>query len=109
MAAEAGRLGSSAAALASTGRGKGPGGPPAYPELTGEAGLAGGEASSEQFEAAAVRTCGGNGGGYSDNHGPIPAAGKKRRARRSFPASQRSSGWLLAAAGDGGHGGKLGY
>jgi hypothetical protein len=51
--------------------------------------LARGEAGGDQFEAAAVRTCGGNGdgGGYSGDHGPIPAAGKKRRARRSFPAS----------------------
>jgi hypothetical protein len=39
------------------GRGRGPGGPPAYPRLAGEVGLAGGEAGGEQFEAAAVGTC----------------------------------------------------
>jgi hypothetical protein len=35
--------------------------------------------------------------------------GRKRRGWRSFSASQRSSGRLLAAAGDGGHGGVLSY
>jgi hypothetical protein len=44
------------------GRGRGAGGPPAYPELAGEVGLARGEVGSEQFEAVAVGTCGGNGG-----------------------------------------------
>jgi hypothetical protein len=36
--------------------GRGPGGPPAYPGITGEVGVAGGETGGEQIEAAAVRT-----------------------------------------------------
>jgi hypothetical protein len=40
--------------------------------------------------------------------GSIRLAGKKREVWRSFPASQRSSGRLLAAAEDDGHGSVLG-
>jgi hypothetical protein len=39
----------------------------------------------------------------------IPWAGRKREVWRSFLASQRGSGRLLAAAEDDGHGGVLGY
>jgi hypothetical protein len=69
--------------------------------------LAGKRPAVMDFGTAAVRACEkiGDGGGYSGDHGPIPAAGKKRRARWSFSASQRSSGRLLAAAEDDGHDG----
>jgi hypothetical protein len=69
--------------------------------------LAGKRPAATDFGAAAVGTCReiGDGGGCSGDHGPIPAAGKKRRARRSFSASQQSSGRLLAATEDDGHGG----
>jgi hypothetical protein len=39
----------------------------------------------------------------------IPRARRKRAALGTFSASQRGSGWLLAAAEDDGHGGVLGY
>jgi hypothetical protein len=72
--------------------------------------LTGGEAGSEEFGPAVVRTCKGIGdhGGYPDDLGPIRLAGRKREVWQSFPASQRSSGRLLAAAGGDGHGGVLG-
>jgi hypothetical protein len=46
--------------------------------------LAGERPAAIDFGTAAVGTCGeiGDGGGYSGDHGPIPAAGKKRRVRR---------------------------
>jgi hypothetical protein len=72
--------------------------------------LTGGEAGGEEFGAAAVGTCKGNGDrvGYSRGSGSIPAVGKKRTARRRFTASRRSSGRLLAAAGGNGRGDELG-
>jgi hypothetical protein len=90
--------------------GKRPGGPGLTLELDGEAGLTGGEAGSEEVEAAVVRTCEGTAasGGDSGHPGPIPPAERLRAARRRFTASRRSSGRLLAAAKGDGHGGELG-
>jgi hypothetical protein len=83
--------GSPVAASASRGRGRGLGGPGLTLELDGEVGLAGERPAAMNFGAAVVGTCGeiGDGGGYSGDHDPIPAAGKKRRARRCFLASRR--------------------
>jgi hypothetical protein len=69
--------------------------------------VAGGEPAAAESTTATLDTCGeiGDGGGYSGDHGPIPATGKKRRARRCCSACQRGSGRLLAAAEGDGHGG----
>jgi hypothetical protein len=58
---------------------------------------------------AASDTCReiGDDGGYSGDHGPIPAAGKKRRTRRCFSAPQRSAGRHGTSAMDGGELGSL--
>jgi hypothetical protein len=89
------------------GRGRGPGGPLAYPELAGEVGLAGGEAGGEQFEAAVVRTCEriGDGGSYSRRGSSIASSRRKRTARGRCEARRRSRGWRGTAATELGSGG----
>jgi hypothetical protein len=58
---------------------------------------------------AASDTCReiGDDGGYSGDHGPIPAAGKKRRTRQCFSAPRRSAGRRGTSAMDGGELGSL--
>jgi hypothetical protein len=86
------------------GRGRGPGGPPAYPRIIGEVGVAKGETGGKQIEAAAVRTCEGTAasGGNSGHPGPIRLAGRKRTARRCSSAGRGSRGRHGMAAMDGG-------
>jgi hypothetical protein len=83
----------------------------AHQEVAGGVGSVGGAPRAAESTAAAAVICGGIGDGFGDSRhlGSIPSARNKRRTRRSFSASQWSSGRLLAAAEDGGHGGKLGY
>jgi hypothetical protein len=67
------------------GRGRGPGEPPAYPELAGEVGLAGGGAGGEQSTAAASGTCreSASGGGDPGRGGSIPSMGSLSAGRPS--------------------------
>jgi hypothetical protein len=86
------------------GRGRGPGGPPAYPGIAGEVSVAGGETGGEQFEAAAVGTYEETAasGGDSGHPGLIRLAGRKRTARRCSSAGRRSRGRRGMAAMDSG-------
>jgi hypothetical protein len=73
--------------------------------------LAGGARTAVYLAAAARRSGEGirDAGDDSKRGASIPRARRKRAALGTFSASQRGSGWLLAAAEDDGHGGVLGY
>jgi hypothetical protein len=90
-------------------RGKGPGGPGAHQEAAGGLGLAGGWPVATNFGGDDVGTCRETAAIALTPAllGSIRLAGRKREVWQSFPASQWSSGQLLAAAEDDGHGGVL--
>jgi hypothetical protein len=82
------------------GRGRGPGGPEAHREPTGEVTLAGGWSAVKNLAGEELRFRRGirDGGGDSGHHGSIRLAGRKRTTLGIFSASRRSKGERGTAA-----------